>query len=493
MKVLVTGGSGVVGKAAVAALVAAEHEVRLLTRNAEEAASVWPERVEPWGADVSDRESISGAADGCDAVVHIAGIASEDPPERTFRRMNIEATQHVVDEAARSGVRRVVFVSSLGADRGTSDYHASKRAAEEIVRTFPREWVVLRPGNVYGPGDEVISLLLKMVRALPAIPLIGKGDDPFQPVWHEDLARAIAQSVSMEGIAGSTFDIAGEEVTSSKEIVEKLAVITERRVVTLPVPATMAGLAARAGMVLGVDFPIDDNKLTMLREENVDRSGTSALRETFGVDPVPLDEGLRRLSVALPQQTPDEGSGPLHRKSFSAAIEGSRFSAKELLDEFAERINDVMPLDFAAEEAGAREVVEGAVLTAALPMRGNIAMRVEKRSPSRIILSTLEGHPLAGIVRFAAEPAGDRVRFSVTTFARAADFLDRIAMRTVGDTMQDSNWRTVVENVVEMSGGSAPDGVEETQEEIPGRDAERVNEWIEQLIVDREREENAQA
>src|SRR5215218_5031048 len=164
MRVLVTGGTGVVGKPAVDHLLGRGHTVRLLSRNAERDAKQWPERVDPFEATVGDRASMRGAADGCDALLHIAGIVAEDPPEVTFQRVNVDGTRYLVEEAARAGVKRFVHVSSLGADRGESVYHRSKLASEEVAREFKGDWLILRPGNVYGPGDEVISLLLKMVR-----------------------------------------------------------------------------------------------------------------------------------------------------------------------------------------------------------------------------------------------------------------------------------------------------------------------------------------
>src|SRR5687768_12327197 len=97
-RVLVTGGSGVVGNAAVAALLKAQHRVRLLARHADVDARVWPEGVEPRPGDVTDPDSMRGAAEGCDAVVHIAGVV-RDEPEGALERVNVLGTRHVVDEA----------------------------------------------------------------------------------------------------------------------------------------------------------------------------------------------------------------------------------------------------------------------------------------------------------------------------------------------------------------------------------------------------------
>src|SRR5206468_8321931 len=128
-----------------------------------------------------------GSADECDAVLHIVGIVNEQPPKNTFQKVNIDGTRYVVLEAERAGVKKFVYVSSLGADRGQSEYHRSKFVAEDVVRAFTRDWVVLRPGAVYGPGDEHVSVLLRMIRTLPVIPTIGDDNQECQPVWHEPL------------------------------------------------------------------------------------------------------------------------------------------------------------------------------------------------------------------------------------------------------------------------------------------------------------------
>jgi uncharacterized protein YbjT (DUF2867 family) len=137
MLVLVTGGTGVVGNPAIDHLLERGHRVRLLSRNAKEDVRIWEEGVEPFPASVSDATSLRGAAEGCDAVLHIAGIVREDPPEVTFTSVNVEGTANLIAEARRANVSRFVYVSSLGAESGESEYHRSKHAAEELVREFP--------------------------------------------------------------------------------------------------------------------------------------------------------------------------------------------------------------------------------------------------------------------------------------------------------------------------------------------------------------------
>ena len=91
MKILVTGGTGVIGEGVIPELLQRGHSVRLLSRHAEDDARQW-RGVEPFPGNVTEPSSLSGAANGCDAVVHIAGIAVEDPPKLTFASVNVDGT-----------------------------------------------------------------------------------------------------------------------------------------------------------------------------------------------------------------------------------------------------------------------------------------------------------------------------------------------------------------------------------------------------------------
>ena len=164
----------------------------MLSRHAGRDQKWWPPRRRWVGRRrLGRRDRVRGSADGCDVVLHVAGIADERPPTHTFQSVNIDGTRYVVLEAERAGVKKVVYVSSLGADRGQSDYHRSKFVARRRRARVQRDWVVLRPGAVYGPGDEHVSVLLQMIRSLPVIPTIGDGNQRFQPMWHEDLGEAL--------------------------------------------------------------------------------------------------------------------------------------------------------------------------------------------------------------------------------------------------------------------------------------------------------------
>ena len=482
MKILVTGGTGVIGEGVIPELLSRGHDVRLLSRHAKEDAKQW-KGVEPFVGDVADASSVTGAADECDVVLHIAGIAAEDPPKTTFETVNVGGTKNVIAEAIRAKVKRFVFVSSLGADTGTSDYHRSKREAEQLVQQSALDWTIVRPGNVYGPGDEVISLVLKMVRTLPAVPVIDNGEQEFQPLWHEDLAKVLAAAAERVDLSGKVLEAAGPDVTTMNDLLSRFAKITGRAPMRIPVPAMFAQLASR---LAPVDLPVDENKLTMLQETNVVRDENAL--ELLGIEGTSLDRGLRLLADALPEALAEDGVGSLEHKRFYANIRGSRHSAVALMTQFRERVNDFMPIEFVAEPGAATRVEKGATLTGALPLRGNFQVRVEVAEPTHVVFATLEGHPLSGIVEFTSGETADGVSFAVDVYARASNFFDWVAARTVGAPAQNANWRTVVQRVIDASGGTS-DGVHEEKEKLNEEDASAVEKRVRGIVQGRKREE----
>ncbi len=180
----------------------------------------------------------------------------------------------------------------------------------------------------------------------------------------------------------------------------------------------------------------------------------------------------------------------MERKRFWADIKGPDFTHTGMMTLFKENVTEIMPMEFAAEPGVPTTIEQGFTLTANIPMRGNIQVRVEECTVDRVTFATVEGHPLAGIVTFRTEQFRGGARFLVEIHARASNIFDWLAMRTVGRVMQDSNWEDVVQNMVNVSGGEAPDGVESDIETLDDEQAAVIETWIEGLITARKREEH---
>jgi NADH dehydrogenase len=465
--------------------------VNLLSRHADRDAGAWAHGVVPMEGEITDPAALAAAVAGCEAVVHLVGIVDETPPDDTFQRINVGGTLNIVRVAERAGVRRLIYVSSLGCDRGESPYHRSKRKAEDAVMHFPREWVILRPGAVYGPGDEHISVLLKVVRTIPVIPLVGEGAQPFQPMWHEDFAEVLARAVERDDVTGGVYELAGEDVTSQRDLLTRLERLTDRTPIAVPVPEFLARMGLELAETLGVDIGLNESQMQMLVEGNVLPPGaTNALTRVFGVPATPLDEGLRRLADAQPEQLPADGVGSLKRKRFWADIHDSRYDADHLLRYVREHFAELAPtvMTPGAEPGTATHIEEGETLTIDLPLRGHAQVRVAEVGERRFTLLTVAGHPLVGAVRFQTEALDSLVRFEVQAYDRAATVVDMAMMRTLGDRLQDAAWRRLVQNVVQESGGRA-DEIRQSSDTLSPSEAALVHRWAEELVLARKQHE----
>jgi NADH dehydrogenase len=335
---------------------------------------------------------------------------------------------------------------------------------------------------VYGPGDEVFSTLLKITRLSPVVPVIGSGDQPFEPIWHEDLARALAAAVERDDVAGRVLEVTSGERTSMSELIARLGGLEGRQPAQLPVPAGVVHIAERLAHAVGLPFPVDETKLTLLEEENV-VAGENALPELIGT-PTPLDEGLRRLLTTLPEQAPAEGVGNLHEKTIEADIAGTDVAPRELKRRVVSELGRVMPLETGGAAARGRSLRAGDVFTLELPLRGTVSMRVLESGPERLRLVTLEGHPIAGTAELLFEPGP---RFTVRTLFRHGTLADAAAMAAGGGLLQDSLWRTVVNRVVEISGGHLAGDVRESSRVLDDEEAARVEREIADRIAARKR------
>jgi uncharacterized protein YbjT (DUF2867 family) len=489
VKVLVTGGTGVVGHAAITELLQRGHEVRLLSRGARDDARAWAGPVEPFPGDVGDANAIRGAATGCDAVLHIAGIVEESGPDATFERINVTGTANVIGEAARAGVTRLIFVSSLGAHRGESAYHRSKLEAESLVRQFDGEWSIVRTGAVIGPGDETVSILLRMMRMLPAVPVIGNAEQPFQPVWHEDVGWALAEAVDRADLHGSVLNIAGPEIITVGELIDTLEDITDRHPLRIPLPSFVARAGSMLAEAIGIDTPVTAATIDMLLEGNYLREGEiNDLTERLQRSTAPLRDRLIQLADDLPEQTPDQGVGKLQRRRFSIDFHTAGRTATAIARQLRDEFSDIMPFETAAEPGSATCLDEGCTLTLELPVRGHVQVRVEDVHDHGFTLATLEGHPLAGIVRFRLRDLDDgAVRLTIDVLERPASRLDQLSMALVGSAAQKRTWMQAADNLVAAAHGTARDGVDEESWEIDDDDAEPLEDWVQALVDRRQR------
>lgn len=292
-RVFVTGATGFVGRTVIQALRAEGYVVRCLVRRGSEPDLRGVEAIERVEGDVLSRQTLEEGMAGCDAVVHLVGIIREHvPTNTTFYRVHVQGTGNVVAAAASVGVRRYIHMSALGAREGArSRYHQTKWAAEEAVHACSLPWTIVRPSVIYGRGDGFVSLLVRVVRRLPVVPLIGGGR--LQPVPVEQVAQGVARALALPAAVKQTYEVGGPDRVTLGELVDLIGkVLGRRRILKLNVPRGVVRAATRVLHRLPY-FPLTPDQLLMLEEDNV--CDPAPFFSTFGLVPLPLATGLRRL------------------------------------------------------------------------------------------------------------------------------------------------------------------------------------------------------
>jgi NADH dehydrogenase len=292
-RVLVTGGSGFVGRALCEALVACALEraepvtIVVPTRRLRHARAVQPlPMVELHEADVHDEAALSRLVAGVDAVVHLVAVLHGT--EATFRAVHAALPQKLAAACRAAGVRRVVHVSALGVARDApSRYLRSKAEGEAALLGAGLDVTVLRPSVIFGAQDRFTNLFVQLQRLAPAMPLAG-ADARFQPVWVNDVAAAIVAAIERPvATAGRVFECAGPEVMTLADIVRTCGRLAGVERPIVPLPAAIGRLQAFAMECLPGEPLMSRDNVDSMRVPNV-ASGTLPGLAELGIRPAAL-------------------------------------------------------------------------------------------------------------------------------------------------------------------------------------------------------------
>jgi len=231
--ILVTGGTGTLGRHVVPRLREAGRDVRVLSRKGDESA----DGVEYVSGDLLKDEGIGPAVAGIETILHLAGGPKGDD----------EATRNLVRAASRAGARHLVYISVIRSDRVPLGYFKSKLAAERAVADSGIPWTTLRAAQFH-------DLILKVVQGISKLPVIPvPGGLRFQPVDSNDVAARLVELTLGEPV-GRVPDLPGPKVYEMKELLRGYLKARGKRRLMVPVRLPgKVGRAYRAGENLNLD------------------------------------------------------------------------------------------------------------------------------------------------------------------------------------------------------------------------------------------------
>jgi uncharacterized protein YbjT (DUF2867 family) len=225
-RILVLGGTGFIGRALVAQLVASGHRVRVPTRRLARARALMPlPTVEVVETDAFAPGVMASLVKGCSAAINLVGILhgrGGHPYGADFARAHVELPRLLVAACRDAGVKRLLHMSALGANGPApqpSMYLRSKADGEREVMQSGLDWTVFRPSVVFGVDDRFLNLFASLQRFAPVMPL-ARAETRFQPVHVDDVARAFVNALNRRECIGQAYELAGPRIYTLRELVQ---------------------------------------------------------------------------------------------------------------------------------------------------------------------------------------------------------------------------------------------------------------------------------
>lgn len=316
---LVTGGTGFIGRHLTSKLMSVGARVRVLVHNRNNPKAMDPGIEHAFG-DLTDSESLLQAVRGCQVVFHVAALLGDRfEPRSHFWRVNVEGTRSLAEAALLNRVERFIHVSSVwayglvpreGIDEtfpltpSNTPYGDSKAEGQKVIERLHKERglpsVIVQPGDVYGPTDQKWTRgPIELMRS-GKFKLIDQGKGVFQPIFVDDLVEGIVLAAE-KGRIGESYILCGDERTTFETYFRQLAAIA--RVQKLPsapsfIAMAMATFAEGFARLTGTTPPFTRTGVR----------GTGPRKDTYNIRKAKVQlgfqpktsvaEGLKRIAIA---------------------------------------------------------------------------------------------------------------------------------------------------------------------------------------------------
>ena len=294
--ILVVGGTGFVGAGIVREFAQRDKPVAVLSRNPDRHRDRFPGlNVEFRRGDVTEPGSLKDALAGIETVISSQQFPNSpiESPKKgyTFEKVDAEGTENLVQAAKAAGVKRFVYLSGVGAAPDAArHWFRAKWRAETAVRESGMIYTIIRPSWVFGPEDVALNRFLGMSRYLPFVPLIGNaGKQRLQPVFVDDVARAVAESLEKPAADNQVFEIGGPDVLTMTEIVKAALEVAGRRRPLLAAPKSLMKLMASV-IQFAPGRPLTPDAVDFITMDAL--ADPSEIEAGLGIKMTPLREAL---------------------------------------------------------------------------------------------------------------------------------------------------------------------------------------------------------
>ncbi|GCE13587.1 NAD-dependent epimerase/dehydratase family protein [Tengunoibacter tsumagoiensis] len=315
MTILVTGATGFLGSALVTELVKRQQTVRILVRDEQAARKQFGEAVTIVVGDITNAAQVQQAVAGVETIYHLAGrLYHPATPEELYYQTHVEGTRTLLQACQNQPqLQRIIHVSTTGVHgitgmtpaaedapfAPTNPYEKTKLAGEQLaLKAYQEQGLpvsVVRPGLVYGPGDLHLLGFFKSIQK-GLFRVIAGGKACLHPVYIDDMVAAFLLSAEREQALGRTYNIAGDQIVSIRQLSTAIAASLHRKLPGGSIPLWLANLASDIFNLIpgikGENAPLTRSRVAFLTHSRV--YDISRARTELGYEPkVKLDQGLQ--------------------------------------------------------------------------------------------------------------------------------------------------------------------------------------------------------
>ena len=234
MKILITGASGGIGKILIKKLIKAEFDdLAILSRSKSKFKET--ENLKIKIGNLDDFNSLDKALKNIDVIIHLAGITHTNKTKKYFQ-INAIGTKNLLRAAKKNSVKKFIFISSRAASETGGTYAYSKFLAEQMVKKYKHDWIILKPAEIYGAkNDEAIQKLINKIKNSYFIPVPGKGEFELNPVFVDDVVMVIINSIQTKK-NNTSYILAGANSFSYKNLVNLIARAYDKKIKIIYAP-----------------------------------------------------------------------------------------------------------------------------------------------------------------------------------------------------------------------------------------------------------------
>ena len=289
--VVIFGGSGFLGRSLIRKLIAKNFRVKIVTRDTEKSAFLKtfaaPDFLSLIYWDYKNLEQLDKIISTADIAVNLVGILAEKN-RKDFETFHVNLPKAIAQICHKYKLEHFVHISALAIEKARkSKYARSKLNGEEAVMDNFSQATILRPSIIFGESDNFFNKFAKMLKTAPFLPLINNGSTKFQPIYAEDVAEIILQSLSNKKYCGKIYEIAGDKIYDFKGLLELVGHYLDKEINFIKLSFAQAKLLAFFLEFLTKTI-ITRDQVELLKTDNV--LSNNSFKKDFIIHPKAVEE-----------------------------------------------------------------------------------------------------------------------------------------------------------------------------------------------------------